>query len=347
MSLLLMDGFDADDQTLKWTLIAGSFGQDSYVTSTVTPYGIGRCIQLGGGSTGLNAQSYKQITRQFAATSRPYIGFNFKANLAGTTNGRVFALKGDSGATTHAIVTLNPSGQLILNNGAGTALYTSPVGTILANQWNYVEFTMTVADSGGLYELVLNGTVLTTYTGDTKNAGTATTIDTISLFGGSSSQSSVAPTYWWDDLHVFSNTGTVNNGYTGVLVVQSLFPNGAGSSTQFSPTGGANYTNVQEVPDNTATYNTDYVSGHRDTFALDDLAYNVATVRAVQQCFHGSQIDAGTGNLKQAQKSGSTISYGATKTLTASNAFYSDSWETNPATSAAYTPTEISALEAG
>lgn len=342
MTVLYIDGFDAQDWAMRWSIA----GTGAISASATTPYGVGSSLQRATSnfSTGGTVSSVKHLFG--SAVAQAFCGFQFHHNGGHNTTINVCSFQGDNGATTHGIVKINTSGQLLVTNGAGTVLFTS-TAVLADNDWNFIEFTQTVSDTVGIYELKLNGVSLFTFSGDTKNAGTNTTIDAITLGGGVVGNGAVSGTILFDDLYVLSSAGSRNNAFLGARRVQTITPSGAGSSTQFTPASGTNFSNVNDIPDVTTTYVQDTVSGHRDTYAMSDLVAGTDSIDAVQQCMHATNPDGGTATIKQAQKSGATVSYGATKTLSASVAWYNDLSETNPATSSPYTQTEINALEAG
>ncbi|OYW79717.1 MAG: hypothetical protein B7Z19_04550 [Polynucleobacter sp. 32-46-5] len=133
----------------------------------------------------------------------------------------------------------------------------------------------------------------------------------------------------------------------GDIRIQTLVPTGAGSSTQLTPTGAANYANVAEMPDSTATYNASLTVGDKDLYSLSELTASTAVVKAVQVNTHAWKDDAGVASLKTKIKSGTTEVAGATVALPSSNAWHGDIWETDPDTSAAWTPAAVGVLEAG
>lgn len=326
MTLLYMDGFDAKDGALKWSTFTGAASATTRFTA---------------GFSALFSNDGATAKRPLTASATLIAGFAHRQDSnTGNSSAPFFAMYGDSGATQH--MTLRLSGtQLILARGATSVATVS--GLILAATWNYLEISATVDSTVGAVTVKCNNATVISFTGNTKNGGTATTLDAVQ-FGG---QFAGGNTYI-DDVYICNALGSRNNAFLGDARVETGLPNGAGSSTQFTPTGsGTNYLNVNDVPDSTATFNGDSTSGHRDTYAMADLIAGTGTVFAVQQVMAAFKSGAGTASLKGAQKSGATVSYGATRSLGTSSASYQDVFETNPATAASWTGSDVNGLEAG
>jgi hypothetical protein len=359
MALLYMDGFDLQDTLIRWTTI-GYTG--SVVYTTATRLGAGKCVTLDVGPAG-GAGTTIQIVRPITPSAQVYVGAAIQTTLeGGNTNNptaNFFGLCGDNGATGHLYLHRTTSnsiqlcradpagGSVQFPQGSGVVLATSAVGTLDGN-WHYVEMSATIHDSTGSVTVKVDGATVLTFTGDTRNGGTSTDIDTVKFKTGRYVDTPSAMISI-DDLYICNGTGTVNNTFLGDVRVQSLLPNGAGASTQLAVTGAANnHTAAGESPYNNATYNSSATVGQRDTYALSDLAAGTAGVLGVQAVAHMQKSpDAGTASAKVAIKSGATVYYDATRSLGTAVAAYSQVRETDPATSAAWTLAAVNALEAG
>lgn len=327
MALLFMDGFDAGDFAIKWSSVLGC------QNSTSTRFGTGRSLQA--------VTSSHSVSKTFPAAAQVYVGFAFSYNVTqGTVSSSpAISLYGDNNATQHLNISLG-SGGVAVYRGT-TLLASSALTEPILPTWHYVEVAATIADTGGTCVVRVNGTELINFTGDTKNGGTNNTTDTI-RFIRSSQQT------FWDDVYVCDNTGTMNNGFLGDVRVQTLSPSGAGSSTQFAPTGSANnWDNVDEAPYSTTDYNSSATTGQRDLYTLTDLAATTASVKAIQNNLIARKTDSGTRVLKTAVKSGGTVYTSTGVNLSATDLTVSTIRETDPATSAAWTVSGVNALEAG
>ena len=122
----------------------------------------------------------------------------------------VFRLGGDSNATIHSTVRVNTDGSLSVMRGSesGTVLATSAAGLVTAGTWCFIELKVRLHDTAGSYEVRFNGSTVIGPTGsaDTKNAGTGTVYDGITL----NTPSGVAQS--WDDLYLLTGSGETFRG---------------------------------------------------------------------------------------------------------------------------------------
>ena len=327
MALLFMDGFDANDIALKWYNPVGAS------TSGTTRFGSGLSLNLF--SNGVSVTKWL-----LSSPSQVFVGY--AQLLSGSTSAGGVVLQGDNGNTSNISVILTLSGVFLHagNNGATLASWSNPNST---NTWYYIEFMATLASSGGQCKVRVNGVQVINFTGNTLQGGTGTTIDRIVPAGYTGGQGVL-----FDDLYVCDATGATNNTFLGDVRVQTLFPNGVGSSTQFSPTGSANnYANVNDVPDSTATYNSSSTVGQRDTYAMGDTLASTGTVFGIQDNIHAFKTNSGAANIKAAINSGGTIAYDTTQVLDASNTWSGAIRETDPNTGLAWTPPNVNNVEFG
>lgn len=323
MTLLFTESFGVDMR--KWDT---NFA--SRITSPLGRYGDTGIAQY-------NDQGFWSI-KNITASAQVFAGGAFFTTGSGNGLGKGLSFWGDSGATEHLRLWQTSGTVLTLFRGDGTSLGTTTLASTV-NTWIYVEMSGTIADSGGTCVVKINGSTAINYTGDTKNGGTSTNIDAVRYgsIGGS-----VA---YWDDIYILNSSGSVNNTFLGEIRVQSLQASGAGSSTQLTVTGAAsNYLAAKDASD--STYSASPTTGQRDTYALADTTLT-GTVGGAQVVSRMSKSDAGAASMKAAIKSGATVAYGTTRSLSASATQYLDTWETDPNTSAAWTTSGINALEAG
>lgn len=329
MTLLFIDGFDAADYATRWTSITNV----PTLSTTVTRFGVGRSIVFPAGGS---------VSKAVPASAKLILGFGYRP----TNNTPLCLLSGDSGVTAHISVHLT-AGVIELRRGtagATTVLATSTAAPAL-NAWHFLEVSGTVADTGGRVIVRNNGETVIDFTGDTRNGGTSTMLDqvTVGYLGATFAAFNA------DDVYVCNDLGTVNNNLLGDCRVQTLFPTAPGSSTGLAPTGSAtNWQNVDDVPGVTTTYNGSAVVGARDTYNCNDLAGTTPSVIGVQMAAVGYKSDAGVSALKTVLKSGETLNYGPTWQLPASAALLSTPpYELNPSTGAPWTVAEINGLEIG
>ena len=330
MTLLYLDGFDAQDTMRKWSnnmsgaaFQTGRYGHGSAVRGT----GSGRPI------------------RGLTPSAQVIVGYAFMmTNLS--TSKTLGSIGGDVGVTNHMYWEVTNSGALRVTR-SGTTLATTAAGALTQNVWYYVEHRMTIHDTTGISEMRLNGVQLWNFTGDTKNGGTSTNIDAFSL-GNDTGNGHMDAAVWFDDLYILNTLGSVNNTFLGETVVRTLMPTGAGASTGLTPTGTANnWENVDELGLSTADYNASGTSGARDTYALANLSAVPTTIHGVQTTVTGAKTDVTATGLKPVIRSGGTNYYDSTLALSVDPLTTSTTRETDPATSAAWTYAGANALEVG
>lgn len=330
MTLLHFDGFELGDHLLDYA----PSGTNQPQTAASTRFGYGRML-----NTTLSGVS--QLTKSITPSAEVFVGM--AVSIVATTPGIPFiTLLGDSGATSHLSVVWTNSTTLALQRG-GTTIATASVNEPL-NQWSYVELRATIADSGGRGVVKVDGATVIDFTGDTKNGGTSTNIDAVRF--GKTASSGAPAGFYIDDFYICDALGAAPyNTFLGPIQVQTPAPSGAGSSTQMTPSTGANYAAVDEQPYSA----TDYVqgtSGQKDLYAMGDVASG--TILAVQARGIAKATDAAPVSIKGLVKSGSTTNTGASTALGASDATVKGNiLTTDPNTGAAWTLAGLNAIEAG
>lgn len=325
--LLLVDGLQGGDAGSKWD------STSSGSRATATPRFAGGAYLDGPCS----------LRKSFTAVSEVFLAAAFY--FPGSTLGENFVIFGDSGATMHLTVLRNASGFMEVHRGPynGTLLATGT--TNIPTGWVQVQVRATISDTVGICQVKVNGQsgLDINYSGDTKNGGTATTIDKV-WFGQSTSG------YFVTDAVLLNTAGSVNNTWPGDRRVLVLAPTGNGYSSQGDGSDGDsvdNYLLVDESPFS----DTDYVSfsgsgAKTDAFTFSDLPYGTAEVGALQLNPRLAK-DPGTRTYKRLIRSAGTNYLGSALTGPASFLTVPDVVELNPATSAAWTPDEVDGFEAG
>ena len=306
MALQFFDGFEGALRSTPWIT----------QTNAIVQAGVGRF-----GSWGLRNHDSNTMSARcsVAASTLKTIGVAYRADssmfgLAG--NGIVLLI---SGGTTHLVVTAAATTgiiQLRLGSTTGTILQTSPGSVAISHlQYAYVEVRATIADSGGTCIVKVNGVEAINYTGDTKNAGTTTTIDEI----GFAATSVISGGYvYWDDFYVLDGTdataatGRPDNTFLGDVRVEALRPNGNGALSQWVGSDGNstdNYLLVDEVPANATDYTGTATAGNRDLWTLEDVTAGAQAVFGVQPIYVVQKSDSGAASVKFiARDSGGTVS---------------------------------------
>ncbi len=337
MALLFIDGFSNNDFVSRYD---NGVATNNLSASTASPRVPG-CYYA---STVTSSST--QFKKSFTPSNQVFFGLGVKFSNSGAAP--YFQLYGDSGATAHITVLRNTtSGRLEIRRGStgGTLLATGNV-VLNINIWHYVEITATISDTVGTAEVRVNGSTTpdASFTGDTKNAGTATTIDMVQF--GSVTLSSIL----YADLYLLNDTGTTNNNFLGDVAVRSLSPNADGSFSQLTGSDGnqaSNYQQVDELPFSSADYNGSANPGDRDTYNFTDLPAGVTTVYGVQVTTNMAKSDATLGQSRSVLRTGGTNFYGPTQALSTNYISYLDMYDTNPDTGVDWTVSDVNGIEGG
>lgn len=233
---------------------------------------------------------------------------------------------------------------------------TVPTGTLLATStghapivgFNYYELKASLATSGGTLIVRLNNIEVINFTGQT-----AATAGNVAMLNFSSPQTDATVTlddlYVCDTVDATATQGRANNDFLGDLKVACLLPTGAGDSTQWTPSTGANWTTVDDVPPNITDYVSDPTSGHRDLYVMSDLTGTIGAVYGVQTSLYAAKSDAGAVTMKPTIKeSGGTVtSDTAVSPGTTFGPFHGTMRMVRPSDSAVWTASDVNALQAG
>jgi len=341
MALLFCDGFDhyeTADVLRKWTAHAGStpvFGGDTVISIRPiyarAPGGQG--YRFGG------ATNSRYLKKTLAANYATLIyGFNWYPESIAAQRFAAFV----DGGTSQVELAMDASGHLLFTR-AGATLATS-TNVFSAATWYHIECKATIHNSAGAYEVRVNGSA----TGWIPAASGADTTSTANAYanevwlGGISTNIPVR----FDDAYVLDTSGAVAADFIGPQKIYTAYPSGAGNSAQWAGNYASNFANVNEtLGDGDATFNQDATAGHIDLFAVDDVP--AGTIAAVQHVLLARQ-DAGAQRTIRPKTRISSTNYSGTTVNTAGSYLYVlEPASVSPATSVAWTDSELAAAEFG
>jgi hypothetical protein len=350
---LLTCGYETGDINEAGVTNVGSSALLTVVTASPTPRLSGSyCLKCTSFAT--NGTSYKAFS--LGTKTEVWIRFGFWAHPATDASERVFAGLLDSVNGFQACITFNPVDGLIRarqygsqGSIAGTLLGASSL-TMSIDAWHLIEWRHQMTSATvGTTEVWVDGARVINFTGDNTQTGTAVNVATLQL--GVATATTVSGYYQAiDDIAVNDTAGSINNGqiYDGRVVL--LKPTGAGSNTNQTRGGtdsGANWNQVDEFPPSLTDYVFSATAGTRDTYALGDLPAGTWAVNACEVLAYAQNSDASAGSLGLTVKSGATTNEGTAQALGISGQYFRQLYETDPATSAAWTTAAVNALEAG
>jgi hypothetical protein len=304
-----------------------------------------RAFATSGGSAG-----YGWIRRSIGGTEDTVItGFAFRPVTNSNGTSQFMALY--EGTTLHV--------DLRISTGAGSydlsaTMNGTPLGSTVTaaftdNVWHYVEVKCLIHDTAGTLEVRINGVAVLNLTSqDTKNGGTGF-IDRIQLGVTANPANGNDYDFDYDDWYICDDTGSLNNNFLGDIRVAALFPSGAGTTTQWTPSAGSNFQNLEEVgPDGDTTYNSETTASDIDLFAMDNLPTNATTVAGIKEIAYHRKDDAGVRTLRHVVRTGATNYEGSDISVSDSYTYTGVALrETNPNTTVAWTQSDVDGLEAG
>jgi hypothetical protein len=346
MALIFCDGFDhylAADILKKWTGFTNSFVQGSILGSAIyarPPGGMG--IQLS------DSNSHRGPYKTLSATFGTFIcGFavNFQSAVPSSAGPIVSFYDSSSGTpstTTQLDLRGDGAGHLRISRN-GTALATS-TNVVSTNTWYHVEIKATINNSTGAYEVKVNGSstgwIPAATSQNTRGQSTNNYIDIVGL------QTAGISTVYFDDFYFLDTTGSVAADFVGPQKIITIYPTGAGNSAQWAGNYAANFANVNELAgDGDTTFNQSSTAGHIDLYAFDDVPSG--TISAIQHVSMARQ-DAGAARTYRVKTRISSTNYnGTTVNLAGSHVFLTEAASVSPATSSAWTDTELNGAEFG
>lgn len=322
MAVLFMDGFDhypAGNITSKWD---GAVDQQISTTTKKT----------GNGSLHLrhsNAYCLKNLGANYQTLC---VGFML---LKTPTNSPVPGLEILDASNVNLKLIFNSNGSLGV--ARNTTILASIDNVLVNEEWGHFQVKVVVDDSVGSVVIKKNDVTICELTNvDTKQGANAySNIVAFKNYGPNNSDIFI------DDVYIAED-------FLGVCVVDTKLPSGAGSTTQFTPSAGANYQCVGEASMNN---DTDYVysatPGNIDTYAFADLSYAVGVVKAVQVNAFAKLDDTGARKIGLVTRPGNTDHVSTDKVLITLMDHYFELHEINPDTSEAWTVETVNASEFG
>lgn len=234
--------------------------------------------------------------------------------------------------TIHVNVAWNADGTFTLSRAGTTQI--GPASTAYDQTVSHhLCLSVTVADSGGLAVLYVDGVEAINFSGDTRNGGAAGVINQIHFQGNGNLIVYVG------DVFVNDTSGSVNTGFDGAIRIAMGRPSANGpSGVAFTPSAGANWQNVDDpigLHDGDGTFNETSTPGAIDwlSYPSSDFAGMSGTVKNASLAHWARATDGGAHSTRgKVKKGGSTIN-GASHALTSNYARVQDSFPVDPSTS--------------
>jgi hypothetical protein len=336
MTLLFCDSFDhyaTAQLATKWTSISGA----PSISGTFARHGAG----------GLSCASNQFVRLTFSAF--PSIGSNsfnslivgFAQKQSSLSVSQFFRIGGANNnyfGMTHAI----GGSTVFTNNTTRDTFLISDHDT----GWHFYEVKATIHPTNGTGHVIvrLDGTEVINLQNTVFTTTTTSTFLFVDLFCNGTA-------CHYDDFYILDPSTPPNNDFIGEVRIQTMMPDGtASTNTDFTPSAGSNYQNVDEIPPNSDTdYNFSSTVGDKDTHTTAGLTApaSVKDIYGVQVNTWSRKTDSSDRNVAAVALSGSTTVSGNSIPVTTTYRYYSDNWEEDPDTSAAWTESGVNNAEFG
>ena len=243
MSLLELESFDGLDETsffTKW-----SHGWNNYNVVATFPAGrTNNCLKIL--STSGSTTSGILLPINALESDTVVVGFAYKQTSWTATGHTQFALNGVGGY--HFDMYGEAASPIKLFRTAGVS---REIKVANFSTWRYVEIKLFAHNTTGTCQVKIDRELIVDFTGDT--LGTA---GRIAGFYLGTKESSANP-YYVDDLYILNTAGSANNDFLGPIKIETLYPNGNGTTNNFTGSDADstdNYLLVDDDPPDTADY---------------------------------------------------------------------------------------------
>lgn len=337
MALRFIDGADhyaTADIPKKWTLPGGAIIANN-----------GR-----GGGNNLRLGSQNSVTKNLDSQPTWIVGAAYYFNTSSSTFNTLLTLSDNT--TIQVYLRFNADRTISVISGS-TVLVTSSA-TVALGIYNYIEFKCTINSSisANTCKVNLNGTTICNV-----SAGSSTQVSS----NASANSIAILTPYLAnnldiDDIYICDGTvgagggGMPNNNFLGVIMVETIFPNGNGNVNNFinsNSNSTNNYTYVNETPpDNDTTYVASNTPGNIDLYAYQSML-NAQSIFGIQQILDFRKDQAGNREAAPVVRLGSTNYVSSNIEPTSDYDFALQIREINPSTSLSWVTADINAAQFG
>ena len=321
MARVFIDGFEAGDLKL-WDTKSAAAAVSTGITGMDGTY----CLNLNGIS--------ESIQKNLPEASEYYVAFRYRCTAA--TSSAYGSIMGFYNGTT--LLAALKANYLGVFEAYRFATLIASGGSFAVNTTYLIEVRYIPANSGGVFQVKVNGLLVIDFSGDTTNS--ATIINSIRFGGGILS-------YVWAYLYV-DNVVVDNAAWPGNTYIQAIKPIGAGNSTQWTPSAGDNYACVDEVPPSETDFVSTNTAAHLDTYGVGALVGMIGSVKCVQlQALAKAEGSPTPTNIQLAVRSGAVDYVSPNKAVPTVSTQLAAIWETDPATGVPWTESAVNAAEIG
>lgn len=345
MTLLASYGLDNYDDITEFTTLHPEW------ESFFEDVGPGELLTTGGRFGGGRLRMDVQITVAFRGvrivfpTAQPKTLF-FGVSLltedpGGAATGTILLLKDGSGV--HMEIRRNPG--LAVMEVLILGVVQAPTFTMSLSLWHRIEIKLTVDNAAGVVEVRLDDDVVFTASGIDTQVGSNAFTDTVDLQCGTTTAHNMN----YDDITFNDDQGSFNTGFLGDVRIETLRPTSAGFVTDFTPSTGSNWENVDDLtgPDGDTTFNETSTATDQDLYNISNLTGTVDNIKAVVIRATARKDDAGARTIQLLSRTGGVTDVGATQTLLTSYSNFDEIHEVDPDTGVAWIPAGVNGSEIG
>jgi hypothetical protein len=321
MGRIFVDGFEGGNGSL-WTDMDGLIGGD-------LPTGFSGSYYFNSWSS--SHYAYKQLP-----ASKAELYFLFRIHVNDLSAGPLIVFY-DSAVTKIASVRMEATTNYLAlyRGGSGDTLLAT--GTVaLANDTTYqIEVRYKPLDSGGVFQVKLDSALELDYSGDT-------------TLGLENIQRWLIGSDWNNCRFAYDDFVVDDAGWIGNSRIQAIYPTGAGTTTQWTPSTGSNYDCVDEIPASDSNYVSTNTNDQIDLYAASNLSGTIGTVKSIQLQARCAYEGSPTPTRIQLGLRTSSANY-FSASLAPPSAFgapVTKIWETDPS-GGNWDETKINALEIG
>jgi hypothetical protein len=229
--------------------------------------------------------------------------------------------------------------ELKVVHGNGTVLGTYNIPGFIRNNWYYIEMGAVISNTSGSCEVRINGnTVISASNVDTQNTSLPIITDIFigrTTITGGANYGYISASDWYICNSEGSNPRT--NTFLGEIRIASLIATQSGDQVDFKPLSASLNSALMlddaNRPDGDATYVSASAVDSMDLYKMIGYTGSVTNIYGVGINTYTRKNDAGERKLALAIKSGSTISYSPSQSITYTYGWNGHVFETNPNTS--------------
>lgn len=224
----------------------------------------------------------------------------------------------------------------------GTILESSPSSVLSFDEWHYIEIKVVIGNSGS-YEVRVDNVEVFSNTGIDLQDSSNSTANCVSIGRATAGSTNI----YIGDIYIFDGSGSEFNDFLGPVKIEALLPNGAGNYSQFTPSAGSNYQNVDEArADADTTYNESSTAGNKDTFTFPNVSES-GEIKAVSLQNGCSLQDVGPRTIRSVARISATDYYSSGEEMQNRWKYRNGIWRLNPNDSGAWEDADVNNAEFG